>query len=351
MVKVAEHPTLHDSDVAGELNANNIWHSFDNEPVLQGVNLKVLSGQTVVLLGPSGCGKTTLLRVLAGLETPSQGAVMLGDRTLTSETAVVSPERRNIGMVFQDGALFPHLTVEQNVAFGVAKHPDRSSRVKAALDLVHLYDLRDRSPAQLSGGQRQRVALARTLAPRPTVLLLDEPFSSLDAELRVSLRTEVHGLLHDLAITTVFVTHDQEEAFVLGDQVAVMRDGKILQFASPDDLYSAPTTEWVAEFIGAANLLVAQAQGITADTAIGTVPLKHDASGNVRVLVRPEHLVMEDIGPWEVRLVEFYGHDTLYLASKDEFELRIRTPRGPQYRHGDMVEIRYNGPDTEAYSI
>ncbi|MFV1991933.1 MAG: ABC transporter ATP-binding protein, partial [Acidimicrobiales bacterium] len=247
----------------------------------------------------------------------------LGDRTLTGPSNFVPPEQRHIGMVFQDGALFPHLTVEQNVMFGVHRLADRKVRVSDALDLVDLKSFASRLPSQLSGGQRQRVALARALAPHPSVLLLDEPFSSLDAGLRLSLRTEVHSLLTTLDITTVFVTHDQEEAFVLGEQVAVMNGGEILQFATPSVLYSDPASEWVASFVGAANLVDGTASGSAADTRVGTIPIRIDTTGDVRVLVRPEHLRLDSGGSWDVQLIEFYGHDTMYTVTNNGQELKV----------------------------
>ncbi len=288
--------------------------------------------------------------MLAGLERPASGTVSLGTRTLTSDAEFIAPEQRLIGMVFQDGALFPHLTVAQNVAFGVHKHPDRKQRVQDALELVDLESYGSRLPTQLSGGQRQRVALARALAPHPSVLLLDEPFSSLDAGLRVSLRTDVHVLLKSLDVTTVFVTHDQEEAFVLGDQVAVMNEGEILQFATPSQLYSDPATEWVAQFVGAANLLDGDATGTSANTSIGTIPIRDARSGPVRVLVRPEHLTLETDGAWKIQLVEFYGHDTMYIASRNGQELRVRSPQAPRHQRGDLVTVAYSGPSAASFS-
>src|SRR5690606_11336018 len=224
-------------------------------------------------------------------------------------------ERRRIGMVFQDWALFPHLDVAGNVGYGLPRKERTPERIEAALELVGLGGLGRRSPGTLSGGQQQRVALARALAPEPRVLLLDEPFSNLDTALRVQVRTEVHHLLAQLGITTVFVTHDQEEAFVLGDEVAVMAGGEIVQQAPPSELYDAPATPWVADFVGGANLVPGEADGAPASPPLGPVPLRQSVTGPVTVLVRPEplHLVPGQ-GSATIELVEFYGHDTLYFV-------------------------------------
>lgn len=333
-----------------ELSVTGVEHSYGEGPVLRGVDVCASAGSTLVLLGPSGCGKTTLLRVIAGLERPTAGEVRLGDRVVVGPSVFVPAERRRVGMVFQDGALFPHLTVARNVAFGLARGGDASSRVQRALELVGLADLAHRMPAELSGGQRQRVAVARALAPEPTVLLLDEPFASLDAAMRVELRGQIHRLLHELEITSVFVTHDQDEAFVLGDQVAVMRGGRVLQAASPADLYADPVDPWVAGFVGDANLLGGEVDNSSASTAIGSLPIAgNDASGSVLVLVRPEHLSLDAGGDAVVQVVEFFGHDTVYVLQIRDTELKARVGAAPAHDVGDRVTVRYTGPATAAY--
>ncbi len=327
--------------------------SFGRAEVLHGVDLDVEAGSMVALLGPSGCGKTTLLRVIAGLERADEGSVRVGDRVLSAPDAFVPPERRRIGMVFQDWALFPHLSVEKNVAYGLPKldASTRRSRVAEALALVGLEDMGPRAPGTLSGGQQQRVALARALAPQPSVLLLDEPFSNLDTALRVQVRTEVHRLLAGLGITTVFVTHDQEEAFVLGHEVAVMEDGRVVQQATPAELYRAPATRWVASFVGDANLLPGSVRGRVATTEIGPVPVTTDASGAVDVLIRPEALSLEPGSKGAVELVEFYGHDTVYVVRMREgLLLRSRQAAAPRFDRGDRVDVRYAGEPTIAYA-
>jgi iron(III) transport system ATP-binding protein len=324
---------------------------------LKAVDLAVDAGRMLALLGPSGCGKTTLLRVIAGLERPDAGRVVVGDRLLTGDDELVPPERRRIGMVFQDWALFPHLSVERNVGYGVPKLDGaaRRTRVADALALVGLQELGARAPGTLSGGQQQRVALARALAPRPSVLLLDEPFSNLDTALRVQVRTEVHRLLADLGITTVFVTHDQEEAFVLGDEVAVMEDGLVVQKATPAELYRSPATRWVASFVGDANLLPATVRDSVADTAVGRVPVVAAPSGPVDVLVRPEDVALEaehasGAAAGTVELVEFYGHDTVYVVRTGSgTRVRARQGSAPRFGRGDDVGMRYTGAVTVAF--
>jgi iron(III) transport system ATP-binding protein len=336
------------------VRVDHVSKAFGGTPVLHDVSLEVQPGRMVALLGPSGCGKTTLLRIIAGLEAPESGTVQVGDRTLTDEDTRVAPEKRRIGMVFQDWALFPHLSVARNVAYGLPRlgRDDRDRRVAEALEMVGLGGLGDRVPGTLSGGQQQRVALARALAPQPAVLLLDEPFSNLDTALRVQIRTEVHHLLVDVGITTVFVTHDQEEAFVLGDEVAVMNAGRIVQQATPADLYRSPADRWVARFVGDANLVPGRAEHRVARTALGDVALDRVHHGPVEVLVRPEEVRLEPGGRDEIRLIEFYGHDTVYVVALDDGStVRIRQGAAPQFVRGDRVRLCYAGPATVAYPV
>lgn len=335
------------------VRATGISKRFGDVDVLHDVDLVVQPGSIVALLGPSGCGKTTLLRILAGLERPEAGTVTIGDRVVTGSRSGewVPPERRRVGMVFQDWALFPHMTVERNVGYGIPKRaPDRAARIEEALELVGLSGLGERLPGTLSGGQQQRVALARALAPRPSVLLLDEPFSNLDTSLRVQVRAEVHALLAELGVTSVFVTHDQDEAFVLGDHVAVMSGGRIVQSAPPAELYAHPVSPWVATFVGDANLVAAAASGSTADTPLGTVPLAEPASGDVQVLVRPEMVKLLPGDTAVIELTEYYGHDSLYVVRTDAgTTIRVRATAAPVARRGDRVALEYAGPPTVAF--
>ena len=339
------------------IEVRGLRKAFGDTPVLKDVSLRVEPGTVLALLGPSGCGKTTLLRAIAGLEGLDHGEVLVADRLLAralagSPRVDVEPEHRRVGMVFQDWALFPHRSVAGNVGYGLTRAERRSGRVEEALEMVGLGGLGDRSPGTLSGGQQQRVALARALAPRPAVLLLDEPFSNLDTALRVDIRAEVHRLLAELDITTVFVTHDQEEAFVLGDEVAVMRAGVIEQRATPAALYATPATSWVAGFVGDANLVAGQAGGDWAETVVGRVRLATEASGPVRVLLRPEALTLAPGEGARVDLVEFYGHDSVYEVSLDDgLRLRARVAGAPLLTRGQRVAVGYGGGPTTAWPL
>ncbi|MDE2932862.1 MAG: ABC transporter ATP-binding protein [Chloroflexota bacterium] len=335
---------------AGDLVTNGLSFSYGDVRAVDDVSITVPAGTVTALLGPSGCGKTTLLRLIAGLERPDEGAIDAGGETLSTPERVRPPEKRRIGMVFQEGALFPHLSVADNVAFGLPRGPERERDVEQALELVGLAGMGKRSPTSLSGGQRQRVALARALAPGPEVLLLDEPFANLDPALRVELRTEVASLLRTLGITSVFVTHDQEEAFVMGAQVIVMRNGRVLQSAPPSELYSRPANRWVATFVGEANVVPGQGGAEEAETIVGSVPLVEAGPATCEVLLRPEHLALDEGGAWEVEELEFYGHDTLYvLKGEHGAKLMVRASGAPRYVNGDRASVRYDGPPTVAF--
>lgn len=322
-------------------------------PVLRDVDLVVEPGELVVLLGPSGCGKTTLLRCVAGLEVPTQGTIRIGDKVVSEPGRAVAPERRGVGMVFQDGALFPHLTVAGNVGYSLGRGGRRHPRVREMLELVGLADYADRLPGTLSGGQQQRVAIARALAPSPSVLLFDEPFSSLDAALRVRVRTEVRRLLDDVGVTSVFVTHDQEEAFALGDRVGVMRDGVLEQIGTPSEVYERPRTPWVAAFVGEANLIDGDAADGKVDTPVGRLSLDESGEalrGPVVALCRPEHLELRPGGDAEVGLVEYYGRDTrCEVHLPDGHSVAVRLPGVAPFRTGDRVSVTHNGVTTVAW--
>jgi iron(III) transport system ATP-binding protein len=353
-----DEATTPDAAPTAAIEVEGLCKSFGAVEVLHDVSLSVPAGAVVALLGPSGCGKTTLLRTIAGLERAAAGEVRLFGRDVSGPSTHVPPERRHVGMVFQDWALFPHLTVGQNVGYGLPRGERKGARVDDVLDMVGLGGLGDRMPATLSGGQQQRVALARALAPRPKALLLDEPFSNLDTALRTHVRSEVHQLLAELGITTVFVTHDQEEAFVLGDEVAVMHAGRVVQHATPAELYARPATAWVATFVGDANLIDGEASGDAAATVLGRIPLEQAADGTaVQVLVRPEELRLDPAGTnggvaATVELHEYYGHDTVYLLRPKAGGplVRARAGSSPRFRRGDAVSVHYVGPPTVAFA-
>ncbi len=335
------------------LRVEHVEKRYDGVAALRDVSVDVARGETLAVLGPSGCGKTTLLRVIAGLVVPDTGRVILGGRVLTDGKRVVPAEQRRIGMVFQEGALFPHMTVAENVGYGVRDREIRESRVRAALELVDLRGFEDRYPDTLSGGQAQRVALARALAPKPEVLLLDEPFASLDAELRIRVRSEVARLLRRLGITSIFVTHDQEEAFVIGDNVAVMQAGQVMQIGPPSEIYARPVSPWLARFVGDANILDAAVEGSVAHTAIGTVTVDSPgvAGGERQVLLRPEAL---EIVPGErgtVEAVEFYGHDTAYTVNVDGEPVTVRLLAAPRFAPGDRVDLLQKGGPAHVFEV
>jgi len=336
----------------GTIEVSGLDKRFGRHRVLTAIDLHVAPRTVVALLGPSGCGKTTLLRTIAGLERPDRGSIEVCGQVVAGPGVDVAPEKRRIGMVFQDWALFPHLDVAGNVGYGLPRKERRSGRIEAALELVGLGGLGRRQLGTLSGGQQQRVALARAIAPEPAVLLLDEPFSNLDTALRVQVRSEIHQLLVELGITTVFVTHDQEEAFLLGDEVAVMSDGVIVQQAPPAELYAHPRTAWIAAFVGDANLLVAPVRGGIAQTEAGPVPLEGASAAEVTVVVRAEELRLVPGGDAVVELVEFYGHDTVYMVrSAAGTVVRVRTGSSPRHRRGDPVTLEYCGEPAVSYPV
>lgn len=335
---------------AASVEVEGVQHSFGEGIVLDDVSLTVAAGQSIALLGPSGCGKTTLLRTIAGLERPNKGTITVGGTTAVAPGTFVPPERRRVGMVFQDWALFPHLSVAKNVGYGLPRRGSTEA-VEQGLEMVGLAGLGERMPSTLSGGQQQRVALARALAPRPSVLLLDEPFSNLDTTMRVDVRSEVHRLLLDLGITAVFVTHDQEEAFIVGDRVAVMNEGRIVQFDTPHALYDDPCSRWVADFVGEASFLPCEASGNVAKGVLGPIILDDEHRGAVEVLIRPEQLSLTDDGKATVENVEFYGHDAMVVVDLDGQTLRIRTGPSITVARGDRVGVAYVGREARAFPL
>jgi iron(III) transport system ATP-binding protein len=332
---------------ATAVRAEGLAKRFGAVRAVDGMDFAVAPGQVLALLGPSGCGKTTALRLVAGFERPDGGRVEIEGQTVAGPGVYVPPEGRRVGMVFQDYALFPHLTVAQNVAFGLPRSAERRARVEALLSRVGLAGLGQRWPHELSGGQQQRVALARALAPQPRVLLLDEPFSNLDAELRARVRVEVRALLQETGVTAIFVTHDREEALSLADAVAVVQAGRILQVAAPDALYRLPASPAVAAAVGDADFIDATAQGATATCELGSVPLARPAEGPVRLLVRPEQLCVQPdpAGTAVVGGREYYGRDQLVvLRLPSGTTLRARLPADQPLAAGAAVTARLRSP-------
>ena len=359
-----------DGDVpAAALECRGLVKRFGDVVAIAEFDLTVKPGQVLALLGPSGCGKTTALRLIAGFEEPNEGTISVGGRTVCQQGLSVPPEQRNVGMVFQEGALFPHLTVEQNVAYGLARGNNRAQRVDEVLALVDLAALRDRMPHELSGGQQQRVALARALAPRPQVLLLDEPFSNLDPRLREQVREEVMAILRTSHVTAIFVTHDQQEALLVGDTIVVMNNGRIEQTDTPEAIFHSPATRFVAQFIGMVDFIPAWLEGSRLETEVGAVtwpiPLEHGSpngrplavlDGSLEVMIRPDCLECQPSADGQGKIVArefqgaFYlyrvelpsGHSVRCLLSHID-ELPLGTPVSIGLRHGHTLRPFVDG--------
>ena len=331
--------------VAPMLRIQGLRKQFRQTVAVDRCDLEVMPGEFIALLGPSGCGKTTTLRLIAGFEQPDAGTIELDGQMLVGPSAFVPPERRRIGMVFQEYALFPHMSVGKNVGYGVPRGADRDRRIDDALDLVDLDGYRDRMPHQLSGGQQQRVALARALAIKPTLMLLDEPFSNLDPERRVQIRSDVRDILKRAGITVMLVTHDQEEALSIADRVAVMLNGRIVQFAAPDELYHQPVNRTVASFIGDAQWLHGEAVDGTVTTILGELQVDRSLSGPVQVLIRPEMIEPVPVsgnGLPVGRIVSrtFFGHDQLVtIELSDGSHLHARVSSLARHTPGDRVAL------------
>ena len=316
-----------------------------DRPVVDDVTFCVHPGEVFGLVGPSGCGKTTTLRLICGFESADAGEVLHDGRLVQAIGTWVPPEKRGIGFVFQDYALFPHLTVLRNVMFGI-RHVPRKRRpqvAQEALWMVGLMDFGHRMPHDLSGGQQQRVALARAIAAGSKVILLDEPFSSLDPDLRLATRSEIRTLAERAKLALVLVTHDQEEALSTSDRLAVMNDGKLLQTGEPEEVYNRPATAFVAQFLGRTNLLEAEASGRYAECELGRIELDRETQGKVTLSLRPEHLSLQTADSPDNGAVvtsrEFKGHDMTYHVRLGGRELTIQTDHLAPYHVGDKVMV------------
>lgn len=332
------------------LSVSTLTKAFDeNGPVVNKVTFQIREHEIFALLGPSGCGKTTCLRLISGFEQADEGEIHLEGKLLESPTIHVAPQKRGIGFVFQDYALFPHLSVIDNVAFGLKDIPRYKRHVYAeeVLCRTGMGDYKDRNPSELSGGQQQRVALARAIAPKPKLVLLDEPFSNLDAMLRDTMRKEVRSILKKAGMSALLVTHDQEEALSFADRIAVMNEGRIEQIGTPEDVYYNPRTKFVAQFLGRTNIFQANATGGSEIlTKLGPMRLNCKACGKILCSIRPEHLTLEkptteqgdEIGTIIER--EFKGHDITYHVLLKGEKYLVHTDNRILFEPNEQVVIR-----------
>jgi iron(III) transport system ATP-binding protein len=328
------------------LTCRDVIKRFGTTEAVNGADLEVTRGEIMALLGPSGCGKTTLLRLIAGFEAPDAGEIVLDGRTLAGPGVFVPPEKRRVAMVFQDFALFPHMNVGANIAFGLPRGVDKKQRVGELLSLVGLERMESRLPHQLSGGQQQRVALARALAAEPALILLDEPFSNLDPSIRARVRDEVRDLIHEIGITAVFVTHDQEEALSVAEQVAVMMSGRVLQAGTPTGIYTQPVSRDVGEFVGNANFLKGSVRDSVADFELGRMPVDATFTGAADIMIRAESIGISETegAPGEVVAVNYFGHDQMVDVKLESGTIvQIRLLAAPQMPIGQRVGVFVKG--------
>lgn len=310
-----------------ELDRVSMSYPGSANSAVSDISFQINKGEVLALLGPSGSGKTSILRLIAGFENPDYGLVLLEGQNVCQSGDCLLPEKRGIGMVFQDYALFPHLSVAGNIAFGLKKLPrsDRAKKVDEIIEMVGLTPFRERYPHELSGGQQQRVALARALAPDPIVVLLDEPFSNLDPDMRTEMRQEVSAILKKTGSTAVLVTHDHEEAFSMADKIALLNQGHLEQYGTPEEIYHTPVTPFVADFVGQADFIAGQVQGDTISTVIGDLENKaHFANGTeVRVMIRPDDidLLPNEKGLTTILARQFRGSENLYTLSLSSGEI------------------------------
>ncbi|WP_088329158.1 ABC transporter ATP-binding protein [Lacimicrobium sp. SS2-24] len=326
--------------------------AYQRQQVVKNFNLNLEAGEIGCLLGPSGCGKTSVLRAIAGFEPVQQGAISLHERQVSGAGRHLAPENRRVGMVFQDFALFPHLTVAENIGFGLSKwsSSERQSRIAELLELVELTEYAQRYSHALSGGQQQRVALARAMAPRPDILLLDEPFSSLDSELRESLAGQVRAILKHERITALMVTHDRIEAFAMADKLGVMSSGRMLQWGTPDQLYHFPDNKLVADFIGKCSFLSASVTGPESiQCALGSVSggdaLKAREGEKIELMIRPHQVRFNPDSPYRARVCDrvFRGADLLYLLElENQEQLFCAAPVQSHYALDKWIGVELN---------
>ena len=300
------------------LEITNVSCDYNQHPAVSDISLSVQQGEILCILGPSGCGKTTILRAIAGFQKVSTGHIALNGHVVSSPTVHVPAEKRRVGMVFQDYALFPHLCVSDNIGFGLNqwKEPNRETQIRMMMEMVGLEGLERRYPHELSGGQQQRVALARALAPNPLMVLMDEPFSNLDPDMTVKMRKELYQLLRQTKRTSILVTHDHHEAFAMADKVAVLQAGRLVQCDTPESVYHRPSCPFVAEFVGQADFIPGDIKNGTVETELGTLTNQGQdkGDGNVLVMLRPDDLQITQVGEGNARIEsrQFRGSENLY---------------------------------------
>lgn len=320
-------------------------YTAEGPAAVDGLTFEVNTNEIFVLVGPSGCGKTTALRVIGGFERADGGCVDLDGKCIEKPDLHLPPNQRRFGFVFQDHALFPHMTVLENVCFGLNRQPRRQRHKRAmnVLAMVDMADMADRAPHELSGGQQQRVALARSMAPAPKLILLDEPFSNVDAGMRQTMRQDVRRLLRRNRMSAVLVTHDQEEALSFADRIGVMNDGHIEQIGTPKEVYEQPRTAFVAQFLGRTNLMPGSADGCRAQCLLGDIQLNRQAHGKVTISIRPEHLRFEHLYPGQpdgqVIRREFKGHDLTYTVAFGDYTLTVQTDYACPFTVGQSVRV------------
>jgi iron(III) transport system ATP-binding protein len=328
------------------LEVENLRHAYGDHQVVAGLTFSLARGAIGCLLGPSGCGKTTVLRCIAGFEAPQEGEIRLAGRVVSGSGVMVPPETRRIGMVFQDYALFPHLSVAANIAFGLHAAPaaERAARVRELAELVGLSAALEKYPHEISGGQQQRVALARALAPRPELLLLDEPFSNLDIDLRERLSLEVRDIIKASGATVVLVTHDQQEAFAMADEIGILHAGHIQQWDSPYNLYHRPANRFVADFVGQGVFLPAKARNAgELEIELGILQGESHGREDLEVLLRPDDVVHDDAAPTRAEVVHkaFRGAEILYtLRLESGRKVLALVPSHHNHALGEKIGIR-----------
>lgn len=330
------------------LHIHDLSLSFGSKNVLNDFNFTLEEGEIICLLGYSGCGKTTILRAIAGFEQPERGTIVLANNILSNQKIFLPAHLRQVGMVFQDYALFPHLTIFENIAFGLNQfnQTERNHRVNELLALTNLTELRNQYPHQLSGGQQQRVALARALAPKPRLILMDEPFSNLDTELRNRLAKDVRNLLKSQNMTAIIVTHDANEAFAIADKIGIMNAGQLQQLDTPQNLYTQPNSPLVAQFTGTCSFLSGKvSENGTIHTAIGefAAPLEYPSGSHVQMLIRPDNITFDANSQLSAQLIssEFKGEYTVCILALNNGEQIIwHTSSIPQVPHNQLIPIR-----------